>query len=154
MGAKVRITLEPDLEEREVVLPPELERELKADRGLKRWFEQLSPSMRREIGKWMGETKAAESRLKRATKIVERLYLTMEGETDPPPVLKAAFQRQPLARAGWEALTPTQRRNHLLGIFYYETAEGRERRAAKAVEEALRAAKRDDGKKTRAGWGK
>ena len=41
-----------------------------------------------------------------------------------------------------EALTPAQRRNHLLGIFYYETSEGRERRAAKAVEDALKAAKR------------
>jgi hypothetical protein len=31
----------------------------------------------------------------------------------------------------------------LLGIFHYRGAEARERRAAKAVEEALRMAKRD-----------
>jgi hypothetical protein len=31
----------------------------------------------------------------------------------------------------------------LLGIFYYETVEARERRAAKAVEEALRAAEKN-----------
>ena len=37
--------------------------------------------------------------------------------------LQAAFQRQPLARKGWEAMTPVQRRNHLLGIFYYQSAE-------------------------------
>ncbi|MGH9560363.1 MAG: hypothetical protein ACRD3S_02815, partial [Terracidiphilus sp.] len=35
------------------------------------------------------------------------------------------------------ALTPTQRRNQLLGIFYYETVEARERRAMKAIEEAM-----------------
>ena len=71
--------------------------------------------------------------------------LTMEGEHDPPPVLRAAFLRNPAARDAWLALTPTQRRNHLLGIFYYETADARERRAAKAIEDALRAAKRKAG---------
>ena len=59
-----------------------------------------------------------------------------------PPILKAAFLRQPLARKGWEAMTAVQRRNQLLAIFYYQSAEARERRAAKAVEEALRVAKK------------
>jgi uncharacterized protein YdeI (YjbR/CyaY-like superfamily) len=145
-GEKVRIWLEPDLEERAVLLPAELNRSLNADRRLRRWFDRLSDSMRREIGKWAGEPKTAESRSKRAEKIAERLLLTMEGEEEPPPVLRAAFQRHPDARAGWEALTPTQRRNHLLGIFYYETPDARERRAAKAIEDALRAAKRVAGK--------
>lgn len=70
----------------------------------------------------------------------------MEGEKEPPPVLRTAFLRQPLAREGWLALTPTQRRNHLMGIFYYETSDARERRAAKAIEDALKAAKRKAGK--------
>lgn len=142
VGEKVRIWLEPDLEEREVLLPPELERELKSDRRLGRWFEKLSDSMRREIGKWVDEPKSAESRNKRAEKIAERLMQAMEGEEQPPPVLRAAFLRQPEARRGWEALTPTQRRHHLLGIFYYETPGARERRAAKAIEDALKAARR------------
>ncbi len=142
MGDRVRIALEPDLEEREAVLPPELQREFKAAPQLKRWFEHLSPSMRREIGKWVGEPKSAASRLKGATKMAERLLLTMEGEDEPPPVLRAAFLHQPLAKQGWEARRPTQRRNHLLGVFYYETPEGGERRAAKAIEDALRAGKR------------
>jgi uncharacterized protein YdeI (YjbR/CyaY-like superfamily) len=74
--------------------------------------------------------------------MAERMLLTLEGETEPPPILHAAFLRQPLARKGWEAMTPTQRRNHLLGIFYYQTADARERRAAKAVEEALGVARK------------
>jgi len=135
-GEKARIWLEPDLEEREILLPEELKRELNSDRGLRKWFDGLSDSMRREIGKWADEPKSAASRQKRAEKMAERLMQAMEGEQEPPPVLKAIFQRQPRAREAWFALTPAQRRNHLLGIFYYETAEGRERRAAKAVGES------------------
>ena len=97
--------------------------------------------MRREIGKWADEPKSPESRQKRAEKMAERLMQAMEGEQEPPPILKAIFQRQPRAREAWFALTPTQRWNHLLGIFYYETAEGRERRASKAIEAALQAAR-------------
>jgi uncharacterized protein YdeI (YjbR/CyaY-like superfamily) len=137
-GEKARIWLEPDLEEREIPLPEELKRELNGDRGLRKWFDGLSDSMRREIGKWADEPKSPESRQKRAAKMAERLMQAMEGEQEPPPVLKAAFQRQPRAREAWFALTPAQRRNHLLAIFYYETAEGRERRAAKAIEEAVK----------------
>ena len=98
--------------------------------------------MRREIGKWVDDVKGAETRRKRAERVAERLMQAMEGEEEPPPVLRVAFKRQPLARDGWYALTPAQRRNHLLGIFYYESAEGRERRAAKAVDAALQAAKK------------
>lgn len=142
VGDRVRISLEPDLEERPTLMPPELARALKGDRRLRPWFDRLSPSMRREIGKWVDEPKSAESRNKRADKMAERLLQALEGETALPPVLRAALQREPLARKGWEAMTPVQRRNHLLGIFYYETADARERRAEKAVEEALRVAKK------------
>jgi uncharacterized protein YdeI (YjbR/CyaY-like superfamily) len=133
-GDKARIWLEPDLEERAILLPVELKKELNSDRGLRKWFDGLSDSMRREAGKWVDEPKSAASRQKRAEKMAERLMQAMEGEQEPPPVLKAIFRRQPRAREAWFALTPTQRRNHLLGIFYYETVEARERRAAKAVE--------------------
>jgi uncharacterized protein YdeI (YjbR/CyaY-like superfamily) len=143
VGSKVRITLEPDMEQRETLIPPELTNALKGTRRLKVYFDRFSPSMRREIGKWVAEPKSVESRLKRTEKMVERLFLAMEGEDEPPPVLRAAFLSQPLAGQGWKALMPTQRRNHLLGIFYYESVEARERRATKAVEDALRAARKD-----------
>lgn len=142
VGDKVRIVLEPDLEERPTLMPPELEKELKGDRKLRKWFDAMSPSMRREIGKWVSEPKGAETRQKRAEKMAERLLQAMEGEQEPPPVLRAAFERQPRALEGWNKLTAAQRRNHLLGIFYYETVDARERRAAKAIDDALRAAAR------------
>ena len=99
-------------------MPPELARALKGDRRLPKWFAGLSYSMRKEIGDWVNEPKSAESREKRAERMAERLLLTLEGEIEPPPILQAAFLRQPLARKGWEAMTPTQRRGHLLGIFW------------------------------------
>jgi uncharacterized protein YdeI (YjbR/CyaY-like superfamily) len=153
-GSRARIWLEPDLEEREIRLPRELERELNGDRKLRKWFNGIGDSMRREIGKWTDEPKSAESRRKRAEKMAERLMQAMEGEQEPPPVLRAVFQRHPHAEAGWRALTPTQRRNHLLGIFHYETPEARERRAAKAIEDAVKrqgTRSRERGKGSR-GW--
>ena len=66
--------------------------------------------------------------------------LAMEGERVLPPILQVAFRRAPKAQAGWEAMTAVQRRGHLLGIFYYQSPESRERRAQKAIEEALRVA--------------
>lgn len=142
---RAHIWLEPDLEERPALIPPELETALKGDRRLRKWFGALSESMRREIGKWVDNAKGPEVRRKRAEKMAERLMQAMEGEDEPPPVLRAAFLRQPLAREGWNALTPAQRRGHLLCIFYDETVEARERRAAKAIEDALRAARKQSG---------
>lgn len=142
VGSKVRIQLEPDLEEREVVIPPELTRALKGDRRLPKWFDGLTYSCRKEVGDWVTQPKSAESRTKRAEQMAVRLLLALEGETETPPILEAAFHRQPLARKGWEAMTPLQRRRQLLSVFYCETAEARERRAARTVEEALRVAKR------------
>ena len=56
-------------------------------------------------------------------------------------MIEAAFRRTPAARRGWEAMTVTQRRGHLMGVFYYQSPEARERRVEKMVEEALRVAK-------------
>ena len=143
-GDRVEIRLEPDLQDREAIVPPELAKALKAGAGLRRYFDALSPSMRRDIGRWAAEPKSAATRTKRAEQMAERIYLAMDGEREPPPILRAAFQRQPAARLGWEAMTPIRRRNHLFGIFYYQTSEGRERRVRIALEDALKVAKRLD----------
>jgi len=146
VGSLVRVSIEPDLEERAATVPPELASALKGEKRLRKWFDGLSHSMRKEIGDWVGEPKSAGSRRQRAEKMAERLLLTLEGEIEVPPILHAAFLRQPQARQGWDAMTPVQRRGHLLGIYGYQSVDARERRAAKAVEEALRAA----GKSSRA----
>ena len=145
VGSSVRIQLEPDLEERAAVVPPELAQALKGDRRLRGWFEGLSPSVRRDIGQWVSQPKTAATRELRAERMAERLLLTLEGETELPPILHAAFLRQPQARRGWEAMTALQRRNHLLGIYYYQSVEARGCRVAKAVEAALGVVKRASG---------
>jgi uncharacterized protein YdeI (YjbR/CyaY-like superfamily) len=141
-GARVRIVMEPDLEERPALMPPELAAELKGDRQLKKWFDGLNEYTRRMICGMVQEAASPATRQKRAEQWAERLMLTMEGERELPPILRAAFLREPLARKGWEAMTQLQRRGHLLGIFYYKEGEARDKRAGKAVEEALRVAKK------------
>lgn len=142
IGSRIEIALEPDLEERPVEIPLELTKALKGDRRLPKWFDALNYSARKEIGAWVSQPKSAEGRIKRAEQMAERLLQTLEGEIDLPPILEAAFQRQPLARQGWEAMTPLQRRGHLMGIFNYLSVESRERRAAKTVEEAVSIARK------------
>jgi uncharacterized protein YdeI (YjbR/CyaY-like superfamily) len=147
-GARVRagerafIKLTPDLGELVIDLPPEFAKILKADRALRKFFDAMSPSMRKGFANFIADAKSAETRQKRAEAMAESLMLAMEGEVEPPPILRAAFQRQPESRRGWDLMTPTQRRNHLLGIFYSQTVEGRERRAAKAIESCLAVARR------------
>jgi len=145
IGSKVRIVIEPDMEERPALVPPELAAALKGDRQLRRWFDRMNEYTRRMIGGWVHEPAIPATRQKRAEQMAERLMLTMEGEQEVPPILRAAFQREPLAKKGWEAMTLLQRRGHLLGIFYYKEGEARDKRAAKAVEEAVRVARKQPG---------
>jgi uncharacterized protein YdeI (YjbR/CyaY-like superfamily) len=148
VGDSAAIVIEPDLEERTVVVPPELVAQLKQDRSLRLWFEQLNYSMRKYITDLVVEAKSPEVRLRRAEQAAEWMMLAMEGERELPPILQVAFRRQPLARSGWQAMTPLQRRGHLLGIFYYQSPEAREKRTAKVVEDALKVAKAMDGDET------
>ena len=137
-GTVARFRLEPDTEVRIVSVPPEFQRVLDGERSLRRWFERLNYSTRHEISKWVGEVKSGEARVRRAEQIGERLMSTMDAERELPPLLQVAFGRTPNAREGWERMSVSRRRGHLLGIFYYRNPEARARRVAKAVEDAVR----------------
>jgi uncharacterized protein YdeI (YjbR/CyaY-like superfamily) len=67
---------------------------------------------------------------------------TMEAERELPPILKLAFARDPRALVGWQRMSPTHRRGHLLAMFYYRNPESRDRRIAKMLEDALAFAER------------
>jgi uncharacterized protein YdeI (YjbR/CyaY-like superfamily) len=142
LGAEVDFAIEPDLDERNPEVPPELAKVLKTEKKLAKWYEGLSESIRWEIGKWIDGVKGVEARERRAEQIAERLMLTMEGEKDLPPVLEVAFRRVPAARKGWEVMTKVQRRSNLLAVFYYQSPEAREKRVTKVVEDCLKAAKK------------
>jgi hypothetical protein len=141
-GERALIRLRPDLGELVIDLPAEFAKILKSSRELKRFFDAMSPSMRKGFTNFIGDAKTAETRKKRAEAMAESLMLAMEGEIEPPPILRAAFQLQPEARRGWDLMTATQRKNHLLGIYYNQTVEARERRAARAIESCVAVARR------------
>jgi uncharacterized protein YdeI (YjbR/CyaY-like superfamily) len=141
VGSMADIVVEPDLEERKSSIPPELAKLLKQQSSLKKWYEKLSTSARDDLARRINGPKSPEARLRRAEQTVERMMLAMEGERELPPILQMQFTRRPQARAGWQAMTPIQRRQHLLGIFYYQSPESREKRAGKAVDEAIKIAK-------------
>ncbi|HEX8811848.1 MAG TPA: YdeI/OmpD-associated family protein [Terracidiphilus sp.] len=142
VGDMVEIELEPDLEVPEADIPEEFTRILKAEPDLRKWFNRLTKSDKRSVGYFVGQAKSAETREKRAEQMAEQLMLTMEGEIESPPLLKMAFQRQPLAGEGWRLMTANQRRRHLMSIYYYRTPEGREKRARAVIDEAIARAKK------------
>jgi hypothetical protein len=137
LGMSAQFCLEPDLEERIAVVPPELKRFLKEDAHLRRWFEKLNYSMRNEIGKWIIQVKSPEARVRRAEQMAERLLAVMDAEDELPPVLQVAFAHEPRAFEGWKRMSPSHRRRHLFGVFYYRNPESRARRIEKSLQEAL-----------------
>lgn len=147
-GAMAEITLEPDLELRAATPPPELAKLLKADRTVRKWFETLNYSTRKYIADMIAEPKSAEVRLRRAEQWMERILLTMDGEESPPPILQVAFRRQPLARAGWYAMTANQRRTALFSIFTCVSPEAQHKRVERVIADAMLAAKRSGDRKT------
>jgi uncharacterized protein YdeI (YjbR/CyaY-like superfamily) len=136
-GTVVQVRLEPDTDKRVATVPAELHRILNQDRSFRRWFDQLNYSIRKWIAASVTQVKSPEARVHRAERVAEQLFSTMEAEHDLPPILKLAFARDPRALAGWQRMSPTQRRSHLLAIFYYRTPEARDRRIAKMLEDAF-----------------
>ena len=142
LGGMIDLTVEPDLDAREAEVPAELEKLLKKEKALARWYPKLSENMRREIGKNIDAVKGADARQRRAELWAERLMGTMEGEKELPPVIEIAFRSVPAARRGWEAMTAAQRRMNLMAVFYYQSPEARQKRVHKVVEDCLKVANR------------
>ena len=141
-GLVAQFCLEPDTEKRVATVPAELQRILSEDRSLHRWFGQLNYSTRKWIADWVSQVKSPEARVRRAEQVAEQLMATMEAERELPPILKLAFAREPRALAGWQRMSLSHRRGHLLAIFYYRTPDSRDRRIAKTIEDALAFAQR------------
>lgn len=135
-GDTAKVRIENDVEERQVVVPAELERQLKQSKALRKWFDALRPSIRRDLATRVSKPKSAEARKRQAEILAELLYSAMDAERDLPPFLKLAFARRPLAFEGWQSMSATHRKHHLLGIFYYRSPEARARRVEKTLEEA------------------
>jgi uncharacterized protein YdeI (YjbR/CyaY-like superfamily) len=148
-GMSAKFRLEPDTAAREVNVPPELKKFLAEDRALRDWFGKMSFSIRKFLSEQIADVKNPEIRRRRAEQTAELLLATMEGERELPPILQAAFARDPRTRKGWEMMSQLQRRGHLMGIFYYKSPESRGKRLAKAMQQAVEIAE----KKTKHGSG-
>ena len=144
VGSVARFRLEPDTERRVVTMPPEFERALSEVRGFRRWYDRLPASMRNYFAKWISDVKSPEARGRRADHTAERLLETMEAERELPPILEIAFAANPRAREGWKRMSPSRRRSHLYGVFYYRSPEARARRVAKAVRDAVEVGERNE----------
>lgn len=143
LGSMASIRLEPDEEERTVSTPAELKKAMAGCAGLRKYHDGQTYSFRKFVADMVTQPKSAEARTNQAERLAELMLSMMEGEKEPPPILQAAFARQPLAKKGWEMMTDVQRRGHLWGIFYYKSPESRQKRADKAIAEAVSFAKRD-----------
>jgi uncharacterized protein YdeI (YjbR/CyaY-like superfamily) len=148
-GSKARFRLQLDTTVREVEPPSELTSVLRQSKDLRKYYESFSNSTRSYIAKWIAEGKHSETRKRRAEQMAERLMATMEAEVELPPILKAAFSRNPMARTGWEKMPPSHRRFHLLGIFGYSNPETRARRVEKAMQEMIAYADKAVGRRTK-----
>ena len=136
-GTTAEFYLEPDVEERIVVVPVELKHILAEDKTFRRWFDALSYSIRKWICDWVTQPKSAASRVRRAEQVAEQLFSAMEAERELPPALKLAFTRDPRALEGWNLTSPSHRRGQLIAIFYYRSPDARARRIDKVVSEAI-----------------
>jgi len=142
VGGMIDLEVEPDLDERETEIPVELEEIFKKEKALKKWYGELSYSIRLYLARMIVDVKSAEARKRRAEQTAERMLMAMEGEKVLPPILEVAFRKHPRAKEGWEKMTDVQRRGHLLGVSYYQSPEAREKRAGKVVEECLKVVER------------
>src|SRR5207245_10070678 len=136
-GDTAQFRLEPDTAKPVATIPAEFQRILNEDRSFRRWFDQLSFSMRKWICYEITNVKNPESRLRRAERPAEQLLSTMEAELDLPPILKRAFASDPRAYQGWQSMTPLQRRGWLLSIFYCRNPVSHDRSIAKMLDAAI-----------------
>ena len=136
-GGKAKFRLEPDTTPREVKPSAELIAVLRQSKQLQKFFDSLSYSIRRFLADLVAQGKHAETRQRRAEQTAEHLMETMEAERELPPLIQIALRQNPKARAGWELMSPSHRRGHLLSIFHYRNPESRARRLAKAMEEMV-----------------
>lgn len=143
-GMSAKFRMEPDLDEKAAPGSVELEKALAQSKPLKKFFQTLSPSTRRDIARHVADARQAATRVRRAEQMAERLMETMDAEEELPPLIKKAFWATPGAMAAWERLPPSHRRAHLMSIFYYRDLDSRLRRIEKTVEETLRYCESND----------
>src|SRR5438270_5530109 len=135
-GEKADFKLEPDMKEMAIVLAIEMEKVLKHEKQLRKFYDSFNDSIRRYIANEVASRKSPASRERRAEQVAEQLLETMEAERELPPLIRNAFAENPKAYAGWKSMTPLARRGQLLAIFYYRNVVSRAKRLQKVLDAA------------------
>jgi uncharacterized protein YdeI (YjbR/CyaY-like superfamily) len=133
-GDTVEITLEHDTEKRTAQIPHQLLVLLKQE-GLLKYFKSFNYSTQKWITDIVRQPKSDAAKQRRAEQMAVRLLEVMDGETMTPPILIRAFAGNKRAKEAWESMSPSHRRQHLLGIFSYASPDARERRVARTLKE-------------------
>jgi hypothetical protein len=72
-GDEIKITVEPDTEERVIEIPVELKKAFKTEKEARAFYEKLSYTHQREYVTWINEAKKEETRQSRIVKTIEML---------------------------------------------------------------------------------
>lgn len=72
-GDEIKVTVEPDTEERVIEVPAELKKAFKVEKEAKAFFDKLSYTHKREYVMWINEAKKEETRHNRIAKTIEML---------------------------------------------------------------------------------
>lgn len=128
--------LEPDTKVHPIVLPIEMEKILKQEKQLRKFYGSFNDSIRRYIANEVASRKSPASRERRAEQVAEQLLETMEAERELPPLIRNALAENPKAYTGWKSMTPLARRSQLLAVFYYRNVDSRAKRLQKVLDGA------------------
>src|SRR5262249_31474000 len=94
------------------------------------------------ISNWINQAKGADTRVRRAEQMAERLYMAMDAEHELPPLIEMAFAADARARVGWKRMSLPRRRAELLAVFWYRSPQAQAPRLAKVIQEARKAGAR------------
>jgi uncharacterized protein YdeI (YjbR/CyaY-like superfamily) len=149
LGDEVHVEIELDKLERTVDIHPDLKKVISKEKGMLKYYEGLSYSMRKYFSDSIAQVKTEVTRKKRVEELAVILMEMRDGEISPPPILEAEFALNPKAREGWEKFSPSHKRSHLWGIFYYKQPDSRRRRLMKAIDAMVEHAKKRNSKSIR-----
>jgi bacteriocin resistance YdeI/OmpD-like protein/uncharacterized protein DUF1905 len=79
-GDEIKVSVEPDLEERVVTVPAELKRLFRSEKEAKSAFDKLSYTHQREYVTWITEAKKDETRQRRIVKTIGMLKQKSRGK--------------------------------------------------------------------------
>jgi uncharacterized protein YdeI (YjbR/CyaY-like superfamily) len=142
LGDEVQVEIEVDTKERTVDIPPDFRKILSKEKGMLKYYEGFSYSMRKYFADHISQAKTEATRKKRMEELAIILIQMRDGEEYPPPILEAEFVHNPKAREGWDKMPDSNKRRHLWGIFYYKQPDSRRRRLAKAIRAIVEYGKR------------